>query len=240
VEADAVIGADGVHSLVREHVAGAAPPRFTGRVAYRATFPASRMKGGEIGPSITKWWGRDRHIVVSRLSPEADEISFTTSQPEKADWMTRECASMKGDLGELRVAFAIFHSDVQRLLAAAPEVHKSPIYDAAPLPTWSKGRVVLLGDACHAMTPYMASGAAMALEDAAVLARAIDEAETLEGAFRLYETTRKPRANVVQAGSSQNTWMRAKTDPDWLYGYDAASVPLRSKLAADASTYYES
>jgi 6-hydroxynicotinate 3-monooxygenase len=73
-----------------------------------------------------------------------------------------------------------------------------------------------------------------------VLARAIDEADSLEAAFRLYETTRKPRASLVQAGSSKNTWMRTETNPDWLYGYDAATVPLRSKLAADASTYYES
>ncbi len=104
----------------------------------------------------------------------------------------------------------------------------------------SKGSVVLLGDACHPMTPYMASGAAMALEDAAVLARAIDQADTLDGAFRLYEQARKPRASVVQAGSSANTWMRNETNPDWLYGYDASRVPLRSSLAADASTYYES
>jgi len=239
-EADVVIGADGVHSLVRDHVAGPEQPRFTGRLAYRTTFPASLLKGTDIGPSRTKWWGRDRHIVVYYVTAARDEIYFTTSLPEKADWMTRESWSTKGDLGEMRAAFASFHSDVQRLLAAAPEVHKWGIYERDPLPAWSKGRVVLLGDACHPMTPYMASGAAMALEDAAVLARAIDEADSLEAAFRLYETTRKPRASVVQAGSSRNTWMRAETNPDWLYGYDASSVPLRSKLAADASTYYES
>ena len=126
------------------------------------------------------------------------------------------------------------------MLAAAPQVHKWGIYERDPLPVWCKGNVVLLGDACHPMTPYMASGAAMALEDAAVLARAIDQADTLDGAFRLYEQTRKPRASMVQAGSSANTWMRNETNPDWLYGYDASRVPLRSSLAADASTYYES
>jgi salicylate hydroxylase/6-hydroxynicotinate 3-monooxygenase len=73
-----------------------------------------------------------------------------------------------------------------------------------------------------------------------VLARSIDEADSLEAAFRLYETTRKPRASMVQAGSSKNTWMRNETDPGWLYGYDASRVPIRSKLAADSSTYYES
>ena len=147
---------------------------------------------------------------------------------------------MKGDLADMRNAFLSFHTEVQRILAAAPEVHKWGIYERDPLPGWSKGRVVLLGDACHPMTPYMASGAAMALEDAVVLARAVDEADSFDAAFRLYETTRKPRASVVQAGSSKNTWMRSETNPDWLYGYDASRVPIGSKLAADSSTYYES
>jgi salicylate hydroxylase/6-hydroxynicotinate 3-monooxygenase len=240
VEADAVIAADGVHSIVRDDVVGPEQPRFTGRVAYRATLPASLLSGVEIGTARTKWWGRDRHVVVYPVTAKRDEIYFTTSQPEKADWATKESWSMKGNLDDMRNAFLSFHSDVQRLLAAAPEVYKCAIYERDPLPTWSKGPVVLLGDACHPMTPYMASGAAMALEDAVVLARAIDEADTLEAAFRLYETTRKPRANVVQAGSSKNNWMRKETNPDWLYGYDATRVPIRSKLAADSSTYYES
>jgi len=239
-EADAVIGADGVHSLVRDHVCGPEQARFTGRLAYRTTFPVSLLRGVDIGTSRTKWWGKDRHIVIYFVTAGRDEVYFTTSLPEKADWMTRESWSTTGDLGEMRAAFATFHSDVQKVLAAAPQVHKWGIYERDPLPVWSKGNVVLLGDACHPMTPYMASGAAMALEDAAVLARAIDEADSFDAAFRLYEQTRKPRASVVQAGSSANNWMRTETNPDWLYGYDASRVPLRSKLAADASTYYES
>jgi 6-hydroxynicotinate 3-monooxygenase len=82
------------------------------------------------------------------------------------------------------------------------------------------------------MTPYMASGAAMALEDAAVLARAIVELDDIADAFRLYEATRKPRASMVQTGSSANTWMRDATNPDWLYGYDAWTVPLAAPVAA--------
>ena len=240
VEAEAVIGADGVHSLIRDTVTGPEQPRFVGRLAYRTTFPAALLRGVEVGSSRTKWWGADRHIVIYFVTAARDEVYFTTSQPEQADWMTKESWSMKGDLAEMRAAFASFHSEVQRVLAAAPEVHKWGIYERDPLPVWSKGHMVLLGDACHPMTPYMASGAAMALEDAAVLARAIDEADTLNGAFRLYEQARKPRATMVQTGSSANTWMRQETNPDWLYGYDASRVPLRSSLAADASTYYES
>jgi len=233
VEADAVIGADGVHSLIRDHVAGPSAPRFTGRLAYRTTFPASLLHNVDIGTSRTKWWGRDRHIVIYNITAARDEVYFTTSQPEQADWVTRESWSAKGDLADMRAAFVSFHSDVQVVLAAAPEVHKWGIYERDPLPTWRKGRLVLLGDACHPMTPYMASGAAMALEDAVVLARCLDDSRgDIETAFRAYEAIRKPRASVVQAGSSANNWMRRETNPDWLYGYDAWHVPLRSEEAS--------
>jgi salicylate hydroxylase/6-hydroxynicotinate 3-monooxygenase len=84
------------------------------------------------------------------------------------------------------------------------------------------------------MTPYMASGAAMALEDAVVLARCFDTMAdaSLEQVFDAFEATRKPRASQVQAGSSANTWMRNATDPDWLYGYDPWTAPLAATIAA--------
>jgi 2-polyprenyl-6-methoxyphenol hydroxylase-like FAD-dependent oxidoreductase len=227
-----VIGADGVHSLVREHVVGPQEPRFVGRLAYRTTFPAALLRGVEIGSSRTKWWGPDRHIVIYFVTSACDEVYFTTSQPERADWITTESWSTKGDLGELQEAFASFHADVRAVLAAAPEVHKWGIFEREPLTTWCKNNVTLLGDACHPMTPYMASGAAMALEDAAVLARCLDEIDDVAEAFRAYEATRKERASAVQTGSSANTWMRNATNPDWLYGYDAWTAPLVAPVAA--------
>src|SRR5215469_2670337 len=234
VLADAVIGADGVHSLVRRHVGIADRARFTGRVAYRTTFPAALLRGADVGPSRTKWWGADRHMVVYLVTAARDEVYFVTSQPERADWITAESWSAKGDVDELRAAFADFHPDARAVLAAAPEVHKWGIFERDPLPTWRRGRVVLLGDSCHPMTPYMASGAAMALEDAVVLARCFDAMADagLEQVFDAYEATRKPRASQVQAGSSANTWMRNATDPDWLYGYDPWSAPLAAAIAA--------
>jgi salicylate hydroxylase/6-hydroxynicotinate 3-monooxygenase len=234
VLADAVIGADGVHSLVRQHVGITDRPHFTGRVAYRTTFPATLLRGVDVGMSRTKWWGPDRHIVIYPVTASRDEIYFVTSQPERADWITAESWSAKGDVGELRAAFADFHPDVRAVLASAPEVHKWGIFERDPLPTWRKVRVVLLGDSCHPMTPYMASGAAMALEDAVVLARCFDEmaGEGVERIFDVYEATRKPRTSAVQAGSSANTWMRDATNPDWLYGYDAWAAPLAAAVAA--------
>ena len=137
-------------------------------------------------------------------------------------------------MGELRAAFSDFHPDVRAVLAAAPEVHKWGIFERDPLPTWRRGRVVLLGDACHPMTPYMASGAAMALEDAVVLARCFDGLADarIEHVLDAYEATRKPRTSQVQVGSSANTWMRNATNPDWLYGYDPWTAPLAAAVAA--------
>jgi len=234
VRADAVIGADGVHSLVREQMLGPEQPHFTGKVAYRTTFPASRIKGVTLAPVRTKWWGTDRHMVVYFVTRNRDELYFVTSVPEKAVWMTPESWSAKGDLEELRAAYAGFHPEVQAILRACPEVYKWALFERDPLPRWSEGRVALLGDACHPMTPYMAQGAASALEDAAILSRVLTgvEADGLGAAFQLYEAIRKPRASAIQAGSSANTWLKGKTDPSWVYGYDATTVPLQEPAAA--------
>jgi len=219
----AAIGADGVHSRVREWLLGAEAPRFTGRVAYRTTFPAELLNGYQID-DCTKWWGPDRHIVIYYVTPRRDEVYFVTSVPEP-EWST-ESWSTKGDMDELRAAFAGFHEQVQRVLEACPEVYKWALYERDPLPTWSRGRVVLLGDSCHPMVPYMAQGATAAIEDAAVLLRCMQEENDLETAFTRYEDTRKPRASKIQLTSHQNKWMSAPTDPAWVYGYDAWSAPL--------------
>jgi salicylate hydroxylase/6-hydroxynicotinate 3-monooxygenase len=223
--ADVIIGADGVHSRVRELILGPEKPLNKGRVAYRAVFPASRL-GRDLGPSRTKWWGKDRHIVIYYTTKARDEVYFVTSQPEKQDWVTPESWSAKGDVNELRDAFAGFHADVRAVLDACPDCHKWAILEREPLRTWSKGRVVLLGDACHPMTPYMAQGAATSIEDAAVLSRCLKEF-SVDEALKKYEAHRKPRTSKIQAISSANTWMKTpETNPDWLYGYDAWNVPF--------------
>jgi 6-hydroxynicotinate 3-monooxygenase len=229
VTADAVIGADGVHSIVRDIVVGPDEPIHKGRIAYRAVFPASLMDGFDIGPSRTKWWGTDRHIVIYYTTKTKSEVYFVTSVPEPAEWLTRESWSAKGDVRELRKAYEGFHTDVRNVLAACPDCHKWAILEREPLRRWSAGHVVLLGDAAHPMTPYMAQGAATSIEDAAVLARCLDavNGEDIGGAFKRYEAHRKPRTSVVQAISSANTWMReGDGDTSWLYGYDAWNANL--------------
>lgn len=228
-KADAVIGADGVHSTVREIIIGPDQPIHKGRIAYRAVFPSTLLNGFDAGRSRTKWWGIDRHIVIYYTRPDRSEIYFVTSVPEPAEWLTRESWSAKGDVTELRAEYAGFHADVRTVLEACPDCHKWAILEREPLPKWSDGLVALLGDACHPMTPYMAQGAGTAIEDAAILARCLQEVEgdDIPGAFRRYEATRKPRTSRIQAISSANTWMRGgDDDTSWLYGYDAWSVPL--------------
>jgi len=232
--ADAVIGADGVHSTVRDIIVGPDAPIHKGRIAYRAVFPASLMNGKDIGRSRTKWWGTDRHIVIYYTTKVRSEIYFVTSVPEPAEWVTAESWSAKGDVKELRAAYAGFHEDVRGVLDACPDCHKWAILEREPLAHWSDGRVVLLGDACHPMTPYMAQGAATSIEDAAVLARCLKatEGEDIEGAFKRYEAHRKPRTSVVQAISSANTWMKeGNSDTSWLYGYDAWTASLNQPAA---------
>jgi len=223
--ADAVVGADGVHSVVRDILFGATPVNFTGRIAYRTTYPASLLGGETIG-DCTKWWGEDRHIVIYYVKPDRSEVYLVTSQPEPE--FRIESWSAKGDVKELRKAFAGFSREVERVLAACPDVHKWAIVDRDSIEHWAEGNVTLLGDACHPMTPYMAQGAAMAIEDAAVLSRCLDgvEREGVANAFRRFEATRRERTTRVQETSRRNTWLREKTDTDWVYTYDAWSIPL--------------
>jgi 6-hydroxynicotinate 3-monooxygenase len=225
VVADAAVGADGVHSVVRDILFGVTPVNFTGRIAYRTTYPAALL-GGEGIDDCTKWWGEDRHIVIYYGKPDRSEVYLVTSQPEP-DFRI-ESWSAKGDIRELRASFRGFHPQVGHVLAACPDVHKWAIVDRDSLEHWANGNVTLLGDACHPMTPYMAQGAAMAIEDAAVLSRCLDgvEREGLGNAFRRFEATRRERTTRVQETSRANIWLRERTDTSWVYGYDAWTVPL--------------
>jgi salicylate hydroxylase len=135
---------------------------------------------------------------------------------------------MPGDPSELRAAYLAFHPEARALLDACTEVTKSALYVRDPLPQWSVRRATLLGDACHPMTPFMAQGAAMAIEDAVVLGRALrgTDAGNLGAALHRYETARKERTAKVQIGSRGNEWLKEGGNADWVYSYDACSVPL--------------
>jgi 6-hydroxynicotinate 3-monooxygenase len=224
-EADVVIGADGVHSVVRESLLGAERPEFTGRVAYRTVFSAALLNGAAIDDQA-KWWGPDRHIVMYYVNPQRSEVYFVTSTPEPD--FTQESWSTTGDMAALRDAYRDFHPTVRAVLDAAPSAHKWALVVRDPLPRWTEGRIALLGDACHPMTPYMAQGAGTSIEDAAVLSRCLEgvDADGVEAALRRYEATRKPRTSEIQALSRANDMNRFKAANELVYGYDAWTTPL--------------
>ena len=135
---------------------------------------------------------------------------------------------MPGDVTELREAYQAFHPEARALLGACTEVMKSALYVRDPLPRWSLGHATLLGDACHPMTPFMAQGAGMAIEDAVVLGRALEGVtrHSVPEALARYENSRKERTARVQIGSRGNEWLKEGGNADWVYGYDAWSTPL--------------
>jgi 6-hydroxynicotinate 3-monooxygenase len=129
---------------------------------------------------------------------------------------------------EMRQAFHDYHPIVQTLVDETDVVTKWPLYERKPQAVWHQGRVVLLGDACHPMRPHMAQGAGMAIEDAAMLVRCLDEvgATQYEQAYELYRANRFERASRVQKVSHNNTWLRYDEDPEWVFGYDVFNVAL--------------
>ena len=130
-------------------------------------------------------------------------------------------------MDDLRAAFAGFHPHVQAVVHGCPSVHKWAILTREPLPRWGEDRVVLLGDACHPMTPWMAQGAATAMEDAVVMSRCLEATPgDIPGALERYARLRRPRTAAIQKTSHANKWMRGATPADWVYGYDAWSAPL--------------
>jgi 6-hydroxynicotinate 3-monooxygenase len=223
VDADIVIGADGVNSKVRDYLLGPEPPRFIGAVAHRAIFPTAALRGLEI-PDCTKWWGRDRHILVYFMTSRRDEVYVIGVVP-RPKWDS-DAASLPSSREELIADFANFHPDLLRVLEVTTDVNVWPIFDRERDDRWSGGRIVLLGDACHPMRPYMAAGGAMAIEDAAILSRCLAGFDRAAEAYRWYEATRIDRVAETQRLSIENSWMRGPTDTDWFYCYDPCVAPL--------------
>jgi len=224
-EADVVIGADGLNSVVRTHLFGPEEPRYTERIAHRAVFPADLL--GERGiPDCTKWWGKDKHILAYYTTNKKDEAYIVTSMPQ-AVWDSPRAVE-PCDRDEFVSRFDDAHPELKRVVEAVPEVTVWPIYERRVYPeVWSSNdNLVLLGDACHAMSPYMASGAAMAVEDAVVLVRLLDDLDDVGVAFRSYEANRIPRVKKVLEISAANTWLRTPIDPSWLFAYDAGNTDL--------------
>jgi salicylate hydroxylase/6-hydroxynicotinate 3-monooxygenase len=222
----ALIGADGIHSVVRAAIVGEEKLSFTGQVAYRAVY-RSALLGRAIDDRV-KWWGTDRHIVTYKIDPRREELYFIASTPEP-DFRI-ESWSAPGDRDVMVAAYEGFHPDAMVILESAPEVRKWALIERDPLPGWTADRIILIGDAAHPMLPYMAQGAGASMEDAVVLARClaeVDEAD-FDEAFRRCDANRRERTTRIQLDARRNRWMRSATDTptDWVYDYDAWTVPL--------------
>lgn len=222
-EADLVVGADGIRSKVREILLGKEPPRFANAVAHRAIFPSMRLNGFKI-PDCTKWWGPDRHALPYFMTGKRDEIYVIGVVPAR-EW-TSDAASIPSSREAFMADFAGFHPDFQRVLEAIGEVTLWPIFDRERDDRWAGNRIVLLGDACHPVRPYMAAGGAMAIEDAAILSRCLERFDEPSEAFRWYAATRIPRVAEIQRISIENSWMRGPTETEWFYCYDPCEAEL--------------
>lgn len=232
-EADIVIGADGINSKIREELLGQEAPLYSGWVAHRALIPNHVLSKYNLEfENCVKWWSADRHMMVYHTTGKRDEYYYVTGVPHPAwEFQGNWIDSSREEMYE---AFAGYHPTVQALIESSEAVTKWPLLNRNPLPIWSRGRMVLLGDACHPMKPHMAQGAGMAIEDAAMLTRCLQATglSDYSTAFDLYETARKDRASRVQAVSNANTWLRTQEDPAWVFGYDLYGHELKSAVPA--------
>jgi 6-hydroxynicotinate 3-monooxygenase len=223
-EAHVVIGADGLNSVVRTHMYGPEEPLYTGRIAHRAVFSADFL-GGEHIADCTKWWGEGKHILAYYTTTRKDELYIVSSIPQETWDLPGSFVPCERD--EFVAHFDDAHPELKRVVEAVRDVTTWPMSERRVYPeVWHSNGIVLLGDACHAMRPYMAAGAASAMEDAAVLARALDSIDDIGAAFRTYEANRVPRVKKVLEISAANTWLRTPIDPSWLFAYDATTAEL--------------
>jgi len=199
---DVVIGADGVHSKMRELLFGAGPARFTGIVAWRGVIPADSLPERLTRPIGTNWVGPGGHVIHYPIR-RGELINFT-SVIERQDWKI-ESWSTPGTNEEYHDDYPGWHPDVHAYIEAIPQPFKWALIARPPMQEWVRGRVALLGDACHPSLPFLAQGAVMALEDACIFARAFEEFDTVEEALDRYQKMRIPRTTRAVEGATANT-----------------------------------
>jgi salicylate hydroxylase len=248
-EGDILIGADGIHSKVREGLLGPLEGRFTNAIAWRGLVPMERLSPHQRAHRVSTWVGPTAHITVYPVRWRDTELLTFSGQVDTTDWML-ESWNEQGSVEECIRDFAGWHPDVVEMVEAVESLHKWGLFVRDPLPRWSHGRVSLLGDACHSMVPYLGQGVNMAIEDAAVLTRSLTTySDDLEHALKVYEEVRRERTTQVAKGSAamqttfhhpdlqnvetampyiQSQWSpeASKARFDWIYRYDAMSVAI--------------
>ena len=245
VRGDALIGADGVHSRIRQALFGADRPEFTGVIAWRGIVPMERLPAHMARRVGSNWVGPGGHIVHYPL--RAGRLMNFVGALERSDWRI-ESWSARGTPEELIADFRGWHPDIQAFIRAIEVPYKWALMVRAPLERWTVGRVTLLGDAAHSMLPFLAQGAVMAIEDGYVLARCLAQYD-VETALQHYESARRERTRRTVEGSASNIHRfhnRALADPEegrkfinqewasqriadryeWLFRYDATTVEV--------------
>lgn len=242
---DVLIGADGIRSKIREAMLGADKPIFTGNVAWRVVVPTAALGEQTPHPTACVWMGRGRHGVTYRL--RGGELTNFVGVVERDDWRG-ESWSEAGEVSEALSDFNDWHPAITSILKAAKpgSLYRWALFDRAPLDKWTEGRAALLGDAAHPMLPFLAQGAAMAVEDSWALADELSKVgRPVETSLIAYQERRAPRTTRAQKGSRANMktfhkrsklsqltaygpmWLAGRAAPmivhqrmDWLYGYD--------------------
>ena len=243
---DVLIGADGVHSNIRQGLFGADKPEFTGLMAWRGVIPMAKLPAHLHRLVGTNWVGPGGHIVHYPL--RAGQLMNFVGVRERGDWQV-ESWSVRGTTEECLDDFTGWHDDIQTMIRTIDIPYKWALMHRPPLPQWSMGRVSLLGDACHSTLPFLAQGAVMAIEDGFVLARALEAAGDPAEALTRYENARRARTTRMVEGANANTkrfhnpelasvegarayvdreWTEAKVKEryEWLFTYDAITVPV--------------
>jgi salicylate hydroxylase len=244
VRGDLLIGADGVHSAIRQHLFGAGRARFTGIMAWRGLIQMEHLPPHLRAPVGNNWNGIGGHVVTYPL--RRGEILNFVGARERDDWRV-ESWTEAGTIEECLRDFAGWHPDIQTMIRAIETPFKWALLGREPLQRFSFGRVTLLGDAAHPTLPFLAQGANMAIEDAAVIARCLDRYADIAAALERYDAARVERTAAIVRGSNDNAtrfhnpalaeaagakayidreWTPDKVRQryDWLYEYDALTV----------------
>jgi salicylate hydroxylase len=244
IQADVLVGADGIHSAVRQTLFGPQKPRFMGCIAYRGLVPADRLAHLNLEATAQIWLGPGKHFVHYYV--QNGRLLNFLAVIEQDTW-TKESWTDRGEVADVLAAYEGWHPQVRGIIEAVGETFIWALFDRKPMARWSVGRVTLLGDACHPMLPFKAQGAAQAIEDGATLAACLSAIGTRDvpEALRKYEALRLPRVSRVQGQSEDNKtrhhlpdgpaqqardaeMARGGTDfsPEaiaWLYGFDAGA-----------------
>lgn len=234
IEADVIIGADGIHSVVRSALFGAEAPRFTSCICWRGLVPIDAVPKGLGMSDGTAWWGPHGHIV--HYPVRRGELMNFVAHHDSAAW-TNESWTTECDKSELLATYPGWNEALLQLFSRSDHYYKWALYDREPLDRWSKGRITLLGDAAHAMLPYLAQGACMAIEDGYVLAEAIMRSpQDLTAALERYEAMRISRTRRTVLGSRFRAQENHLASP-WKRIYRDVKIAIRDRFASDNTSF---